>query len=153
MKTAGALCSNNAKLCYDQIQHSVAPLCLKCLGLPEGVIVCMSSTLQNLEYTMRMIYGDSEQSYGGNLWIIPLHGSRQGNGTGPMLWAVVSTPVLKVMQSEGFGSFFSGESICFIGYAFVDDMDLIQTAKQPSETEVDVASDMQHALDTWEGSL
>jgi hypothetical protein len=106
MKTAGALCSNDAKSCYDRILHSVASLCLQRLGLPEGAIVCMFSTLQNLEHTVRMIYGDSKRTYGGQLWIVPLHGSGQGNGGGPMLWAVVSTPVLKVMRSEGYGTFF-----------------------------------------------
>jgi hypothetical protein len=44
-----------------------------------------------------------------------MQGIGQGNGAGPMLWAVVSTPVLKVMRAEGFGTFFvaclSGECI------------------------------------------
>jgi hypothetical protein len=106
MKTAGALCSNDAKSCYDCILHSVASLCLQHLGLPDGAIVCMFTTLQNLEHTVRTIYGNSDQSYGGHLWIVPLHGSGQGNESGPMLWAVVSTPVLKVMRSEGFSTFF-----------------------------------------------
>jgi hypothetical protein len=117
----------------------------------------MFTTLQNLEHTVRTVYGDSDQSYGGNLWIVPLHGSGQGNGGGPMLWAVVSTPVLKVMRTEGFGTYFraciSGDSIRFVGYSFVDDTDLIQSAKQPSDTESDVAAEMQRALDTWEGAL
>jgi hypothetical protein len=74
-----------------------------------------------------------------------------------MLWAVISTPVLKVMRSEGFGTFFraciSGETIRFVGYSFIDDTDLIQTAKQPNDTEEAVAQEMQRALDTWEGAL
>ena len=52
MKMAGALCSNDAKSCYDRILHSVASLCLKRLGLPDGAIICMFSTLQNLEHTV-----------------------------------------------------------------------------------------------------
>jgi hypothetical protein len=68
-----------------------------------------------------------------------MQGSGQGNGAGPVPWAVVSTPVLKVIRAEGFGTFFkaciSGESILFIGYSFVDDTDLIQTAKTPQDTE------------------
>jgi hypothetical protein len=157
LKTAGALCSNDAKSCYDRILHSMASLCLKHLGLPEGAIICMFTTLQNLEHTVRTVYGDSEQPYGGNLWIVPLHGSSQGNGGGPMLWAVVSTPALKVMRTEGFGTYFraciSGDSIRFVGYSFVDDTDLIQSAKQSSDTESEVAAEMQRALDTWEGAL
>jgi hypothetical protein len=52
MKTAGALCSNDAKSCYNRILHSVASLCLKWLGLPERAIICMFSTLQNLKHTV-----------------------------------------------------------------------------------------------------
>lgn len=93
-KSAGALCSNDAKSCYDRILHSVAALCLRRLGLPELAIFCMFSTLQNLEHTVRTVYGDSAQAYGGPIWVVPMQGIGQGNGTGPMLWAVVSTPVL-----------------------------------------------------------
>ena len=74
-----------------------------------------------------------------------------------MLWAVVSILVLKVMRSEGFGTFFraciSGEDIRFIGYSFVDDTDLIQTARNCNDQEADVAAEMQHAVNTWEGAI
>jgi hypothetical protein len=157
MKMPGALCSNDAKSCYDRILHAVASLCLRCLGLPEAAIVCMFTTLQNMEHTVRTVYGDSNNSYGGNLWLVPMQGIFQGNGAGPMLWAIVSTPVLKVMRSEGFGTFFraciSGEDIRFVGYSFVGDTDLIQTARNPHNQEADVAAEMQRAINTWEGAI
>jgi hypothetical protein len=106
MKTAGAICSNDAKSCYDRILHSVATMCMSHLGLPESAIVCLFTTIQKLEHTVRTVYGNSEQSYGGDTWVVPMQGSSgQGNGADPMLWAVVSTPVLKVMRAEGFGTF------------------------------------------------
>jgi hypothetical protein len=157
MKMPGALCSNDAKSCYDHILHAVASLCLHHLGLPEAAIVCMFTTLQNMEHTVCTVYGDSNNSYGGNLWLIPMQGIFQGNGAGPMLWAIVSTPVLKVMRSEGFGTFFraciSGEDIRFIGYSFLDDTDLIQTARHSNDQEADIAAEMQHAINTWEGAI
>jgi hypothetical protein len=61
MKIAGSICSNDAKSCYDRILHLVTSLCLKRLGLPEGAIVCMFTTLQNLEHTVRTVYGDSKK--------------------------------------------------------------------------------------------
>ena len=64
-----------------------------------------------------------------------------------MLWAVVSTPVLKVMSSEGYGTFFraciSGDTIRFVGYSFVDDTDLIQSASNPEDSSMTVAENMQ----------
>jgi hypothetical protein len=95
-KYPGALCSNDAKSCYDRILHVVASLCLRGLGLPESAV----------EHTVLTVYGNSQNTYGGPLWLVPVQGIFQGNGVGPMLWAVVSTPVLKVMQNEGFSTFF-----------------------------------------------
>jgi hypothetical protein len=61
-----------------------------------------------------------------------MQGIYQGNGAGPVIWAVVSSPVLQILRPEGFGAFFkatlSGDDIRLVGYAFVDDTDLIQTA-------------------------
>ena len=64
---------------------------------------------------------------------------------------------LKVMRSEGFGTFFRacimGDSIQFVGYSFVDDTDLIQSAVHRDDLEETVTTNMQKALDTWEGAL
>jgi hypothetical protein len=44
--------------------------------------------LQNLEHTIRTAHGDSEETYGGDLWVIPMQGVYQGNGAGPLIWAL-----------------------------------------------------------------
>jgi len=68
----------------------------------------------------------------------PPQGAGQGNGAAPTMWAVVSTPMLEVMREEGFCTVFkaliSEEEIKFVGYAFVDDTDLILTAKLSTDT-------------------
>ncbi len=60
-----------------------------------------------------------------------MHGVGQGNGAGPAFWMVVSTPILNYFRSKGYGceliSPISKLHTKFVGYAFVDDMDLIQT--------------------------
>lgn len=70
---------------------------------------------------------------GGSQWILLMHGVGQGNGAGPAIWAVVSTPLLNMLRNSGVGSFFkspiSGKDIRFVGYAFVDDTDLIRAAR------------------------
>jgi hypothetical protein len=119
LKWPKILCSNDMKSCYDPIVHAVASLCLQQQGIAESEVVCMFSTLQNLEHTIRTAYGDSEETYGGDLWVIPIQGVYQGNGAGPLIWAVVSSPLLDIMQEEGFGNFeyiLTGHSlrwICF----------------------------------------
>ena len=76
-----------------------------------------------------------------------MHGLGQGNGAGPPIWGVVSTPVIYLLQDEGYGAFFkafiSGTELSFIGYAFVDDTILITI---PDEQ-------MQDMVDTWEGGI
>jgi hypothetical protein len=48
---------------------------------------------------------------------------------GPAIWAVVSTPVLKMMKDEGFGFMYKtsieGKQLHLVGYSFVDDTDII----------------------------
>jgi hypothetical protein len=66
-------------------------------------------------------------------FVKPLHGIRQGNGGGPAIWTVVSSPVLSLMCAAGYGA----EFICplsmiksnFGGYAFVNNTDLMVVAK------------------------
>ena len=84
------------------------------VGAAVPPIVCMFTTIQNLEHTCRTVYGDSQLHFSGKLYTTPIQGVGQGNGAGPQVWAVVSTPVLNMLREEGHGAFFetsiSGES-------------------------------------------
>jgi hypothetical protein len=102
LKWPGVLCSNDMMSCYDCIVHVVASLCLQYQGISKSEVVCMLSTLQNLEHTIRTAYGHSEDTYGGDLWVIPTQGVYQGNGVGPLIWAAVSSPLLDIMREEEF---------------------------------------------------
>ena len=157
LRRPAALCSNDAKSCYDRIVHAIASLCMQRVGLPKEPIICMFTTIQNLNHYIRTVFGDSEISFSGALWVIPIQGVGQGNGGGPQIWAVVSTPVLNLMRSMGFGACFkaaiTGETVSFVGFSFVDDTDLFQTARDPSDTYATVAAAMNDFLDNWEGAL
>jgi hypothetical protein len=157
LKWPRILCSNDMKSCYGRIVHAVPSLCRQRQGIAESEVVCMFSTLQNLEHTIRTAYGDSEETYGGHLWVIPMQGVHQDNGAGPLIWAVVSSPLLDIMREEGFGTFFktsiSSQAIRFVGYAFVDDTYLIQTSKDGTETGDEMREQMQAGVDLWEGII
>ena len=79
-----------------------------------------------------------------------------GNGAGLIIWAVVSSPLLQILKEDGFGTFFqtalSNHMIRIVGYAFVDDTDLIQMAKDGQKF-VEVNVEMQKAMDLWEGLI
>jgi hypothetical protein len=153
-KQTGAICSNDAKACYDLIGHAPASLCMQCLGVPKAAMKCLFTTLQEASHCVRTAYGDSSSTYGGPGWLKPMHGIGQGNGGGPPIWAVISSTLLENLRSKGYGlkllTPISREAISLVGYSFVDDSDTIQSdGDSPSNT----VDKLQQAVDTWEGSL
>jgi hypothetical protein len=59
-RRTAALCSNDMKSCYDRVVHSVASIAMQQQNVADTACICMFTTLQNLEHTVRTIYGDSE---------------------------------------------------------------------------------------------
>jgi hypothetical protein len=45
MKIPAAICSNDAKSCYNRIVHSIASLSMQRVKVPPGPIICMFSTI------------------------------------------------------------------------------------------------------------
>jgi len=85
-----------------------------------------------------------------------MHGIGQGNGAGPAIWAVLSSPLLNMLRSGDFGcefmSPFSKKLTQFVGYAFVDDTDII-VSKPTMVSCMEATSSLQRAVDIWEGGL
>jgi hypothetical protein len=151
-----ALCANDAKSCYDRVVHSVASLCLQRIGCPKPVVISMFETLQNLRHHVRTQYGDSVLSYEALQGNIPIQGLGQGNGAGPTIWALISTPILNMLRSHGYGikitSCISGNNLHFVGYSFVDDTDLVEFPNEITTAQA-VAINMQGAVDAWEAGI
>lgn len=91
-KSPGAICANYAKSCYDLIVHTSAAMAMRRQGVPEAVTTCMFNTLQEAEHQVKTAYGDSDTHFGGHK-VVPMHGVCQGNGAGPPICAVVSSPI------------------------------------------------------------
>ena len=126
------------------------------IGMPLAPILCMFTCLQKLRHFVRTVYGDSSRSFSGDLWAVPLHGVGQGNGVAPAIWAVVSTPLLNIVCTNGFGVVFQAallhNTLHFAGYTFVDDTDLCHT--QPHLTSIPtLVHQAQEFVDLWEAAL
>jgi Reverse transcriptase (RNA-dependent DNA polymerase) len=123
-----ALLVLDAKSCYDRISIPVASLALLHQGLPSSAVEVMFGTLDQMRHYVRTSFGDSEHSYARSL--IRFHGIGQGNGAGPMIWVMVSTPILNKMRTDGFGFLVSHPLTKHIlnipVFSFVDDADFIQ---------------------------
>jgi len=156
-RRAAIICSSNVKLCYDHIVHQIVAQCMYRCSIPKLTLICMFTTLQNLHHHVRTLYGNSEVWGSTNIWGVQVSGIGQGNGAGPQIWAVVSTPILDLLCQEKFRAAFkasiSNNHIAFIGYSFVDNTDLIQTGPNIDSTCDNILPLMQATLDTWSAGL
>ena len=72
--------------------------------MPLGPMKCMLESLQGMKHFIRTAYGLSTESYGSTYQDgKPVQGSGQGNGASPTIWALISTPLLNMIRSQGFG--------------------------------------------------
>ena len=134
-KLAAALCSDDAKSCYDRIAHDIAALSLRRQGAPSTAVRSMSLTLQQANHRIRTAFELSHSEYGKSRYP-PLQGVGQGNGAALTTWACISTPLVNMMRTAGFGvlwlSAITGAVSRFVCCAFVDDTDVVHSARQPN---------------------
>ena len=158
-KRPGGLCSNDAKSCYDRIGHSSAGLAMQRCGVPAPLVDSALGPIQRLRHFIRTAYGDSTTSFSAAGHEVPVQGIGQGNGAGPAIWAVVSTPIFNAMRQRGYGLFLksptSGNTFVFVGYAFafVDDTDLVVDGLHCSASASQVVDRLQASANFWEASL
>ena len=88
--------------CYDRISHAVASLCMQRLGHRMLTVVCRFSTVQQLEVNVQTAFGDSKETNQDEIFVCQLNdppqGVLQGSTDGPVLWAIVSSPVLEILK-------------------------------------------------------
>jgi hypothetical protein len=124
-------------------------LALKRQGATGNMVSAMFDTISKMERCVRTSYGDSEIKYKENEK--KFHGILQGNGAGPTIWAMMSSPMLDRMRDKGFGAKIQLDKIKTItipAFAFVDDVDLIQELQGNDDT-----TSPQAAVTEWEDSL
>lgn len=154
----GALCSNDAKSCYDRILHSIATMAFRRLGIPFNPVQCMFTSIQHMKHHTRTSFGDSVFTYSAEGRLIPFQGVLQGNAAAPIIWVVVSTPLLNMLRTAGNGAHFisaiSSQPTTVIAFAFVDDTDLPGADfRDANITSEEVMAQLQDSIDRWEGGL
>ena len=156
-KQAGAIAMNDAKGCFDRINHTFAILVLMSFGVSSLLARSVFETLQTADHHIKTGYGRSGKAYGNNDEEEPHQGIGQGNGLGPTLWALLSSILIKNMKRHGHGvnlrSALSLSLVSIVCFAFVDDTDLAITGKDRLTTGEEVIEEFQPALDRWARSL
>jgi Reverse transcriptase (RNA-dependent DNA polymerase) len=125
-----ALITLDAKGCYDRIVQPIAYLALKRQGATDNMVEAMFTTISKMERCVRRSYGDSDQTYKEEQE--RFHGILQGNGAGPTIWTMMSSPMLDRLRDKGYGTsikLHTDKEITIPAFAFVDDVDLLQELK------------------------
>ena len=152
----GVICANDAKACYDRILHFAAYISLRKTGLTKPAVISMLEPIRRLTHKIRTAYGDSEIEYGGDNWKRDPSGICQGNGAGPAIWALVSSPLLSMLRDAGFGAKLHsaiGDTFLHLsGFAFVDDADTIQAGELGEDTP-SILQKAQQQLNLWESGI
>jgi hypothetical protein len=63
----------------------------------------MFGTIQGLQHHVRTAFGDSKEFFAANTGNVPIQGVGQGNGAGPQIWALVSTPIFNMLREMRYG--------------------------------------------------
>jgi len=78
-----ALCSNDAKSCYNCITLLAAALSLCRLGATIPVVQSMVKMTHRMQHHIHTAYRDSQQAASRTTWDTPIAGISQGNRAGP----------------------------------------------------------------------
>ena len=146
---------NDAKGCFDQIQHTFAVLVLMYYGVAWSVATILFEVLQKARHEIKTSYGVSAPVYGDKETAIS--GIGQGNGLGPTLWALISSIIFKMCKARGhkmnMTTAISKQEISFIGFAFVDDADLVAGAEDVNTPRATMIARFQAMTTCWNGRI
>ena len=125
-------------------------------GIPTEPMFSMFHSIQYMQFITRTAYGDSEKTFGGleEGFLARPQGLGQGNGSGPPVWAVVSSRMFEVLHKRGLATDFTtpitNEVMKLCGFAFVDDSDIVASSGGSNDP-ITTIKNMQTNIDCWEG--
>ena len=147
---------NDASACYDRIIVALGMLAARRLGMPDNAVRCHSQALQMMKYTIKTIYGISENNYHGTPFE-PLFGTGQGSGASPAVWLTLVVILLDTLDKliDSRMTFTSPDLKQLhqrLADAFVDDTSMGFT--DPGQLSYPaMISELQHIAQTWEKLL
>jgi hypothetical protein len=148
----------DATSCYDQILARLATIASLRLGMLKEVVMVCAKTLEQAKYRLKTQLKTTEASYQ-HCDIHPIHGTGQGSGKSPHIWAFVSLALFDAFQERTpgaeFVSFDGRESIKNHMIGFVDDctqrVNDFRADPQPHSTEL--TNRMKNEAQLWNDLL
>ena len=80
----------DAIACYDRIIPGFAILASQKYGMHKNVCIVQATTLEEAKYHLRKQHIFTEEFYQ-HCQAYPIYGTRQGSGSSPMLWIIISS--------------------------------------------------------------
>ena len=93
---------NDAAACYDRIIANHSSLNSRREGTPKKVCQLRVNTLNSSKHHVQTSLGVSKHYYT-NTDESPIHGSGQGTGSAGTEWALISIPIIKVLEQTTTG--------------------------------------------------
>jgi hypothetical protein len=93
---------NDAKACYDRIICNLAMLISQYYGMPQHACKTQAKTIEQMKFYIRTAIGISDESYQ-HTTETPIHGSGQGSCASPTLWLLISSLLMRILESRAKG--------------------------------------------------
>ena len=147
---------NDASACYDRIIVALGMLAARRCGMPKNAIRLHAEALQFMRYTVKTVYGISEENYSGTIFE-PLFGTGQGSGASPAVWLSLVVLLLHTLDRiipdrMNFQSP-SRRTHSRLSDAFVDDTSMGFTSSESSVAYEDLIQRLEHLAQSWEHLL
>ena len=154
---SGCYAMNDAKGCYDRIDHTIAILVLMVFGVLWMIAPNMFFVIQQACHRIKTGYGVSRPVYGNEDANNPIAGIGKGNGLGPSLWCLISTIIIKCYKRKGHNftiiTPISNRTVSLLGFSFVDDADLVTVANNDYQSGGEMIQKMQAFMTDWCGCI
>jgi hypothetical protein len=133
----------DATSCYDRILACLATIASRRLGMTRQVVLVCAKTLEHAKFRLKTTLKITDTYYQ-HCEAYPIHGTGQGSGNSPHIWAFVSSTLFDAFQEitpgAEFVSFDGNESVTLHMVGFVDDCtqraNNFRADPQPTATEL-----------------
>jgi hypothetical protein len=148
---------NDASSCYDRIIVGLGMLAARKCGMPSHAIRVHADALQFMQYTVKTVYGISEENYHGTS-LSPLFGTGQGSGASPAVWLSLVVILLQTLDRlipdrVNFSSLSEDLVHTRLSDAFVDDTSLSFTSSSDDNDVNALITRLEKVAQTWEHLL
>ena len=129
------------------------------VNVPKDPSHCTFRILQNMVHSVITAFRYSDNTYGGDIWAIPLKPFPQvlgqGNGGEPSIWEIVGSLLINCLIESGHRAVFrcsiSQYSFHIVKYRFMDDSMIIQVATSLDTPLEDTVKLAQKGLNNFAG--